>query len=50
MCYSNNNCGGAWGDYWWIILIFAVILIWCCSCQNDGYNSCGCGCEEQHCC
>ncbi len=36
----QNSCWGT--DSWWIILLFAILLIWlCCGTTNQG--GCGCG-------
>ena len=42
-----NNWGG--NECWWIIIIFAIILIWLCCGNGNGIvgdmgGGCGCGC------
>lgn len=49
----QNSCWGT--DSWWIIILFAILLIWMC-CGNYGYgnscgsNQCGCGSNTLDCC
>ncbi|MBS5143997.1 MAG: hypothetical protein KHY89_00575 [Butyricicoccus pullicaecorum] len=35
----QNSCWGI--DSWWIIILFAILLIWLC-----GGNQCGCGSNQ----
>ncbi|MBS5164619.1 MAG: hypothetical protein KHY77_02525 [Butyricicoccus pullicaecorum] len=37
----QNSCWGT--DSWWIIILFAILLIWLCGGNQCGYSSNQCG-------
>ncbi|MBS5150146.1 MAG: hypothetical protein Q4A63_06340 [Butyricicoccus pullicaecorum] len=47
----QSSCWGI--DSWWIIILFAILLIWLCNSGNQcgcGSNQCGYGSNTLDCC